>query len=515
MKVKKELLHSPETTAALAAFCYGILVHSFSFFNILHNHDNIASQPGGYGIGSELGRWMLEIIGMTASKLGLDYNLPVINGILYIALIAVTAAAVVAVLKIRKRTSAALIGMLFVAFPTVTATMIYRFTVVFYGVSLLLAVLAVWVSRHRRWGWLSGAVLIAVSMGIYQAYVPLTIGLYVMLLMQSALNKDANVAKLIRQGLLDCATLLSGLLLYYLCLCLFRRLFHVSLMEYQGVSNMFSISLSSLPGLIWKAFSIVCKLPVSDSFGLANRAVMRLLYLALGLSSIGMTGYILVAKAKNWLTAAAVCVLMLLFPIAVNFVTVMCPDSWVYTLMVHSFALLTCLPLMLLECLPSMNPSRPNLVRKVLTKSVGLAAAALVFYYGYYANVNYTALYFANRQIENYLNSLVTQVRMTENFTPDKEWAFLGDIDDPLLECAWEENAFYGGLGFTQYLLNQYSRPNWIENHIGYRVPLAEDEQCRALAKLPQVQDMPCWPSQGSVAVVGDTIVIKFQECNP
>lgn len=512
MKLRKDLLRTPEFAAALAALCYGLLVHSFAFFNILNNYDNIAAQPGGYGIGSTLGRWMLDILGLTASKLGLDYNLPVVNGVLYILLIALTAASVVSVLRLRSRVSAVLIGMLFAAFPTVTATMIYRYTVVFYGISALLAVLAVGVSRRWRWGWLPGAVLLAASMGIYQAYVPLAIGLFVLLLLQAALRDNANAAKLIRQGLLDCVTLLFGLALYSLCLRLCRAIFGASLQDYQGVSNMFAISPRRLPGLIWDALTIVCRLPVQDAFGLANRAVMRLMYLALGAASLGMTGYLLAVKVKNWLTAAAVCVLLTLFPIAVNFITVMCPDAWVYTLMVYPFTLLTCLPLMLAECMPAA-PS--GFVRKLAAQFVALAAAVLVFYYGYYANVNYTALHFANRQIENYLNSLVTQVRMTEGFTPDKQWAFLGDIDDPLLESAWEEEAFYGGLGFTQYLLNQYSRPDWMENYIGYRVPMASEEDCQALAQQPEVQAMPCWPSQGSVAVIGDTVVIKFQELTP
>ena len=55
--------------------------------NILSNFDNIASQPGGYGGGVVLGRWFLEILGLFAEKIGLDYNLSVINGLIFVCLI--------------------------------------------------------------------------------------------------------------------------------------------------------------------------------------------------------------------------------------------------------------------------------------------------------------------------------------------------------------------------------------------------------------------------------------------
>ena len=153
----------PECAAAVAALAYGMLVHLFALTNILHNHDNIASQPGGYGLGVDMGRWFLEILGRFFDKAGLNYNLPAVNGMLYIATLALAAALLVSVLKLRSRVSAALIGGLFVAFPTVTATMIYRYTTIFYGISAVLAVLAVLVPGKFRGSIPAAAVLVALS----------------------------------------------------------------------------------------------------------------------------------------------------------------------------------------------------------------------------------------------------------------------------------------------------------------------------------------------------------------
>lgn len=508
MKFTKEQLKTPEATAVISAFLYGIATHSFALNNLLHNHDNIASQPGGYGGGVSLGRWLLEILGLTVDKVGLNYNLSMVNGLLYIMLLAVTAGFLVSVLRIRKKVSAGLIGMLFVAFPTVTATMIYRYTAPFYGVSALAAVLAVWVLQRYKWGFVPSVLLMTCSLGIYQAYIPLTIGLFVLILIQQTLREELDLKKLILRGLYDCAALILGLLLYFLGLKACEAIFGGSLTSYQGVGSMGNLSLSQIPELVWEAFYTVCALPVQDFCGVANRAMMRIGYLLLGVLSLGMIAYILIAKVKKPLIAAATCLLCLLFPVAVNFIIIMCPDGWVYTLMVHGLALLACAPLVLLECMPSMEGKG----KRLLSGGLGLITAMLVFYYGYYANVNYTATYYCNRQIENYLNSVVVQVRMTEGFTPDKEWAILGDIDDPLFHSPWEEDAIYGGLGFTQYLLNQYSRNDWIENYIGYTVPQVSEEKLALLSGTEEVQNMPCWPSEGSIQVIDDTVVIKFQD---
>lgn len=510
MKLNKAQLKTPEAAAVIAALLCGTVTHAYALINILHNYDNIASQPGGYGGGVPLGRWVLEILGQFVDKLGLNYNLSVINGVLFIGLIAIAAGILVSVLRIKNRASAALIGMLFAAFPTATSTLIYRYTSVFYGVGVVFAVLAVWVLQRKKYGFVLSVLLITLSLGIYQAYIPLTIGVFVLLLIQQALEGNTDAWSLIRRGLYYCAALILGLLLYFLGLKISEACSGATLTDYQGVSTMGNLSLTDLPALVWKAFYTVCTLPLRDFCGIANRAAMRIAYLLLAVISVGMIAYILIAKVKKISVAVVTGLLCLVFPVAVNFIVIMASDGWVYTLMVYSFVLLGCAPLMLFECLPPMEGTMKQ-GKRLLGKGIGLLTALLVFYYAYYANVNYTSLYYANRQIENYLNSVVIQVRMTEEFTPEKKWAMLGDIDDPLFGGPWEYEITYGGLGFTEYLLNQYSRNEWIKNYIGYDVPLADNETIAALNQTEEVQNMPCWPSEGSIKVIDDTVVIKFQ----
>lgn len=506
---EKDWKNSPEFCAAASALVYGMLVHLFALTNLLHNHDNIASQPGGFGLGVDMGRWFLEILGRFFDKAGLNYNLPSVNGMIYIALLAVAAALLVSVLKIRSKVSAVLIGGLFVAFPTVTATMIYRYTTIFYGISAVMAVMAVWVFRKFRGSLLVSAVLIALSMGIYQAYVPLTIALFVLQLICEGLRGEADAKQLVLHGLADCLALVLGLGLYFVGSEISVALFGQDLVDYQGVSTMGSITVSQLPRLVINALKAVCCLPQRDYCGVANRALMRIAYLLLGISSVAMMLWIFVKKIKNIGTCIITGLLLVAFILAVGFVEVMVPDGWIYTLMVFSFSLLACAPLAFLECLPEADKKK---LTELFRKAVILLVVLLVFFYGYYANVNYTAVYFAGEQIDNYLSGVVLRTTMTEGFTTDKQWALMGDIQDPLFDSPWQEEISYTGLGFTQYLLNQYSRRDWIENYIGYDIPRADAETIAALAETEEVRAMPCYPNAGSIRVIGDVVVVKFGE---
>lgn len=505
----KKQRNSPWFFAASAAVVYGMLVHLFALTNLLHNHDNIASQPGGYGLGVDMGRWFLEILGRFFDKAGLNYNLPSVNGMLYISLLAVAAALLVSVLKIRSKVSAGLIGGLFVAFPTVTATMIYRYTTIFYGISAVMAVLAVWVFRKFRGSLLVSAVLIALSMGIYQAYVPLTIALFVLQLICEGLRGEADAKQLVLHGLADCLALVLGLGLYFVGSKISVALYGQNLVDYQGVSTMGAISVSQLPRLVLNALKAVCCLSLRDYCGVANRALMRIAYLLLGVSTVAMMLWIFVKKIRNMGTCIITGLLLVAFVLAVGFVEVMVPDGWIYTLMVFSFSLLACAPLAFLECLPEADKKK---LTSLFRKAVILLVVLLVFFYGYYANVNYTAVYFAGEQIDNYLSGMILRTTMTEGFTTDKQWAFVGDIRDPLFGGPWNDEISYTGLGFTEYLLNQYSRVNWIENYIGYDIPRADAGTIAALAQTEEVRAMPCYPNAGSIRVIGDVVVVKFGE---
>lgn len=509
MTLLQKYKKTPEATAVLAALAAGFFTHMFALVNVLQNIDNIGNQPFGYGVGLTSGRWLLTLIGDLGRFLGGNYNLPFLNGSIFLICVALSAGFLISLFHIKSRISAALMGLILAVFPSAAVALIYRFTSVYYGIALLMAVMAAWVLERHRYGVLLSALLTACSMGIYQAYVSITITIFVLLLMQQVLENCETIGTVVRRGLQECLSLVLGLGGYFVCLKLCLWAYGTSLSSYNGMDTMGKLALGEIPSLLWETFYYFCKFPLLNYCGLAGSKLLKTAYLLLAVASMGMIGYILAVKVKKIVSVFATGALCLLLPFAVNFVMIMGPNAWIYTMMVYAFALVACMPLILLECMPERRPSR---LCQTLSKAVSALVLVIVVSYAYMDNVNYSAQYYIDRQVENYISSIVAQVRMTKGFDAEKKWALIGEINDPLLGSPWEYELPYGGAFGTERTLNDISQYYWFWNYVGYLIPEVDEATEKKLSQTEAIKGMPCWPSEGSIQVIGDTVVIKFQE---
>lgn len=510
MDLKKEQGRTPERTSFFAALCAGILTHGFALFNTFSNYDNIAQLHSGFGTGIESGRWFLEILIRLCHWLKLDYNLPAVNGLLLILLLAISAAFAVSAFSIKSPCSAGILGVLFVVFPTVTSTMIFRYTAFPYGLGIFLSVLAAWVLSQKGVLFLSG-LLTALSLGIYQAYAPVTITIFLIQLIVMSLEEGSNFWAVVRQGLYRCAALLVGIALYYFFLKFFLVVFHLELNDYQGMQNMGKLSLATIPILIRQAYIDFITMPLRNYCGLANTPLLSGSYLVLALISGIIVLFSLIRRKKVTavLLTGGLCALL---PLAVNFIVIMCPESYIYTLMVYAFVLVPCFPLVLLGQSSEFDRTFPAKVKSKLWKLTAITTILVAFLYGYYANVNYTAQHRANQHMEYYASSILTQARTTPGFDAEKKWIFVGNNQDPMYYFAWDDELIYGGSASPAHLMNTYSSDKWFWYGLGFRYPYPTEEEKSSVIASEEVKAMPCWPSYGSMQVLGDYLVIKFED---
>lgn len=348
--IRKEWVTSVPGMAALSALGSGTAVHLFGLVNVIHNYDDIAQQARGYGTGVTSGRWLLSLLGDFCDAIGGNHNLPLVNGMLFLVLIAVSAGLLVSAFGIRQRNHAAMIGALFAVFPTAFSTLVFRYTAAYYSVGIVFSVLAAWIlAKPYKMRLVWSALCTACSLGIYQAYVPITIAIFVIQLLSDSLRKDVKLEDLIRQGVSDCISLVLGLLFYFGLMKLTLMLYGTQLSDYQGVNEMGKLSLQTLPVLLKEAVYSVIMLPVKDYCGVTAMTLLKLAYILL----VGSAGVMLVflwwKVVKKPLIILFGMLMCCLIPVAVNFIVIMCPESWIYTLMIYSFVLLPCIPTILLE----------------------------------------------------------------------------------------------------------------------------------------------------------------------
>lgn len=508
---KKNWRQSPQWTAVTAALIAGFLTHLFAMVTSQFNYDNMTYNFTGIGDGITSGRWLLSLMYDAASALGFIFNLPALNALVFLALIAVAAGLLVSIFQIRSKVSAACVGMLMAVFPTATDTLIFRYAAPAYGLSVLLAVATAWILSRHKWGAVLAVVFGACSMGIYQANIPFTISIFVLLLLQQTLKGGSKPWPVIRRGLFYCGIILGALILYLVCLRLCLNYYHAELSDYLGINKMGQISLRELPQLLKETYWYVLRIPFADYCGVAPIPLVRIVLSLLGLASGVMLGIILLRDFK-WPTLLLSLGLCAVYPLALNFVMVMM-QSVPYTLMVYVFVLLPITPLILYELLPTPKEAAWRLkFRTMLAKGLGILMALLIFCYAYCDNINTAGLHYATVQMEHYVSSMITQVRMTEGFDTTKTWAFVGNVSDPMRSFQWGQTAKYGGWNFPSDNINDHSRYRWFHEYLGIDFETLDQEEAAKLAELDEVKQMPTWPNQGSVKVIGDLVVIKCEE---
>lgn len=502
--------------AMIATVVSGIVIHLFGLMNVLQNYDNISTQPAGYGTGIQSGRWFLTILGDWDKEFMGAYNLPWVNGIIGILLLAVATYFLIDIFAIKDRKFAILLGIGCAAFPSVASCMLFKYTIQYYALAILMAVVAAYavIKAPKRFMVLASilsAVLTACSLGIYQAYLPLTAGIFVLYLIQQSVLNQRSWKEIFIHGLYYVLSLVLGLIFYFLALQASLKYYDVTLVGYQGIDKMGQLSLTELPQLFIAAFTGYFTMPEENTYMLASVPMLAIIYQAWNVAAAVMIVISLVqrkAKLSQWGITAVLCIC---FPIAVNLLVVMCANSWVYTLMVHAFVLLLFVPVVFFEALPEAKGKwvKPQqLCAGIIAVSLGLAS----FAYSYTANVTYTAEYYANRQAENLANSMVTQVRMTEGFRPDQKWVLLGRYSDPMMSYAWDNAPAYEGIASPSRLVNSYSWSSWIRHYVGYSVQWVDDQTREQLLAKEVVQEMPSWPEYGSIQIIDDTVVIKLSD---
>lgn len=523
---KSYFFKTPQRTALVSAVVGGFLVHLFGLVNLMHNYDDIFNSPVGFGSTVQSGRWGLGVLGGIFHLLFGSYNVPLLYGLLFLLLLGVSAYRVVQMFRVESNRIAAAVGLLFVVFPTATSTLFFKFTAHYYGVAIFLAVEAAYRLTKSKGGIFLGTLFMVLSLSIYQAYLPITIGLLVLFLLKRTLDEDgATLWRTLRTGLFFCGSIVAAVVLYRLSVeasigignqvgAFIREHMGIKVQEfalgdYQGINTMGQFTISSLLASITEAYKLFFTHPFDGFCDLAPTALLKALYVLLWVLTAAGVAVPLMAKKKCLTHVAGALLLLGLFPLAANFITVMCPDSDTYTIMAYGFVLVPWAPLLLYESW--RDAAVKAWLRTGFKRVLAVAAAVTVVAYAFLTTVNYTYLYFGNRQTENYFASLVTQIRMTEGFTDDKPWALIGRVRDPLLDSPWDDAPVYGGNAGIQRMYHSYSRNGWITHYVGYTPEWATDKQIAQIKATEEFKAMPVWPDEGSIRIIDGIVVVRFQ----
>lgn len=488
----------------LSAMLVGLATHIYKFTNTLYNGDSLWSQwtPN---IMTSSGRWFLSTANMVSSF----YDLPWLIGLLSLIYIALTAAVVADIFKVRRRSTAVLIGGLLAAFPCITATFFYEFTADGYMLAMLLAALSVrlnLVGDKNRLHIAAAAVLICLSSGIYQAYVSFALLLSMSHFILELVNEEREDKQLYRWIGKQFVVYGAGLALYYIIWKICLSFTPVPPTDYQGINEVGNMNAAALLAACKEMLRSIASFLLGGNifkYGVSVYAVMNLLMLA-GLAALLIYAFV---QGRAYRRRGRV-ILFVLSLISLPFFTCIwlfvSPGVFYYPVMLQSLCVLYILPLLLSErfCGPKL---------KALT---AVFFAALVFKFSVQANTAYFHLERSNRISQVTAAEMLTRIHLLDDGSV-KKVAFLGNTSEFIISSDPErtgeiivfanliqENLFSGHSYATFYLTSILNSDY---------TPLTGDEV--ALLKASgQADDMPVWPQNGSVRVIGDTVVIKLSD---
>lgn len=203
------------TVAAAAALCM-LLAHGFAFTNLFPNHDSTVLVFDAQWTMYVLGRWAQNLyFPLVRGKIAA----PWLIGAFSIVYLALTGYIIAKLLHLRRWSAALLTGLLGTCASVTAQLATYTYETDAYLLAMLLACAAVWCSRRlpRLWGYAGAAVCLCGCLALYQSYIQFAVGLYLLLLLQSALQ-GAEWRPWLRQGVGALLTLALGAVLYVVSL---------------------------------------------------------------------------------------------------------------------------------------------------------------------------------------------------------------------------------------------------------------------------------------------------------
>lgn len=467
----------------------GLLAHMFAFTNKLVNADEVGALLSKGG-GVDYGRWAIN----ATRFLFPDASMPWIYGVLTVLLFSVSACLIIKIFDIRNPFMQALLSVMLLVFPSLTALFCFMFTSAPFALALLLAVLSVYLGcrEEKLWRWI-GCGLLVLSLGIYQAYIAVAASFYVLLMICRLLDDDTEVKQVFLFGLRAFARLVVSVAVYYLISQLALRVTGVDYVVY-GVEKR---SIVHKLGLAYNAFF---KCFTRGYFAYVKGALSMVMHLLLLLFLAAFfLGWFL--RRRDLRRGGLMLLCLLLLPLSINCIFLAADPEVIHSVVLYSFTSFYILAVIAGERLVGKNA---RWGRDLVLVSLLLISVSNI----YLANKAYLKMFLQYEQAYSFYTGVVTQVKETEGFDADSKLAILGKSSAAGDELDKLDTA--GLMGPSDDLINIYTRDLFIRRYLGLDVAFASWGEEHKLMRDERFQEMPCYPYYGSVQAIDGFIVVKL-----
>lgn len=493
-------------SAFLSAFCLGILIHLPVMLSDIPNHDGLSSMYFDQNMVTS-GRWFLTV----ACGISSYFTLPWLIGLLGMLYLGLAAVALVELLELENRITILLVSGLLVAFPALASTFAYVFTLDGYMMALLLTVLSVLLVKKYKYGFIGGALCLAFSMGIYQAYVPFAILLCIYCVIMLLMEQD-NWKNKVRSSLRYLYMGVVGVALYYILLQVLLRIQGKELASYQGINGMgqSGVAQSGLVPMLrqmyldFAVFTLKGNVLFNNGFSFA--AILLLV--------IAVTGtFLALFFARKWWKNPIVFVIIGLLligaPLATNVILLISPNVTYHLLMRYQWVMY---PILMLGFVDKYARGLKQAVWMEWLSAV--AAFILLFNYAVTDQIGYSNLEKRYEKTYAYCVRLLDRIEQTPGYYQGIPIAIVGVVgydEYPTTDITEQITGGMIGLSGDTLLYTADNYQAFMKNYLGATLNFLDVDTVGNIYFSEEYVAMDTFPGANSVKVVDGIVYVKTE----
>ena len=486
----------------LMSLICAFISYTFIFTNKLPNHDEL-SYLFGTGATIKSGRWGIALF----SHLIPQFSLPWFHGVATVLLISVGICLIVAAFRIRSHLLQTLLAGAIIVFPALLGTFGYMFTSIYYGISFLLAALAIWLlARGARYDGLLALVCCVVSVGIYQAYIAIVSSLLVTLLLQRVLFAEPSPKTTVLQGLRFLAFLALSLALYWGVTRLTQWAMGIEMGRYASKALDGGDSLWERVRLCYVYF---WRILTDSSKGLIPEGVLRwtnCLLLVVTCAELLVCGL----RPQRRSLLPLLLGLLVIYPASVTCIYLFVDRYSVHSLVMYGFAMVYVLAAVVIDGSIHVltGRERADILRGLGCDAALAAMTVMILCNCFRSNVASLNMFLNYENNYALATSIITQVQMYPGYNHDMKVAIIGRLPEKGEPPELAEIRKLTGVRGFHTMCDSYE--NFWEDYLGFGVRFVSESSKEEIMETEEFQNMPTYPTQGYIGMVGEDLVVKL-----
>lgn len=398
----------------------------------------------------------------------------------------------------------------------IATTCVYIFCLDVLALGLLLATVSVYFgTRGNKWYYyLLAALFMAFSLGLYQIYIAVAVGLYLILMLKELIDGE-KISNIIKAAIYRMLSLVLSGGVYYILVKIFQKLSGVNPYQgnaYENIGNILDSSILDILRLIPTSFMQVINYLFLDytyttRIPDAINLVVFIVGLALWISVLRKK----LTSAVQWIIAVIVA---LIFPIGINCISLLTKGG-ITQLMTFSYQLVYIFALFpALYCYDDIKLFGKNIKISFIVLPLMIFLSFFVYRF---ANDLFYYQKLVGEGTQATMTNIVYDIERNSEYDPDEKTIVVLGNQSKSFSQDYEMRWLLGSTAgvTTQGTTITYNEVfNWYLKYVlGRNYPYTYDnEVVDKLSAMPEVIDMPTYPKEGYCKVVGDYLVIKLSE---